>query len=244
MMVNNPLVSVIIPVYNSERYLAEAIESVLAQTYRPLEIIVVNDGSTDGSAEVAKRFGSPVRYYLQPNSGAGAARNQGADLARGSFLAFLDADDIWLADKLARQMAAFDADPKLDMVLGHVRQFHSTELDERARKKTRYAAEIMQGYVPGTLLIKRDAFFRAGPFATNWRVGEFVDWYLKAMEQGLKSLLLPQIVMRRRIHTNNMGIRERKHQTDYVRILKASMDRRRKKGVQRQTAQTSASGEN
>ena len=233
MVVNNPLVSVIIPVYNGERYLAEAIESVLAQTYRPLEIIVVDDGSTDGSAEVAKRFGSPVRYCFQPNSGAGAARNQGADLARGSFLAFLDADDIWLADKLALQIAAFDADPKMDMVFGHVRQFHSPELlDERARKNTRYAAEIMQGYAPGTLLIKRDAFFRAGPFATNWRVGEFVDWYLKAIEQGLKSLLLPEIVMERRIHTDNMGIREHKHYTDYVRILKASLDRRRKKGNQ------------
>jgi len=243
-MVNNPLVSVIIPVYNGERYLAEAIESVLAQTYRPIEIIVVDDGSTDGSADVAKRFGSPVRYDFQPNSGAGAARNRGAELARGSVLAFLDADDIWLADKLARQMAAFDADPELDMVFGHVRQFYSTELDEHVRRNTRYAAEIMQGYVPGTLLIKRGAFFRAGPFATNWRVGEFIDWYLKAMEQGLKSFLLPEIVMKRRLHANNMGIRERKHQTDYVRILKASLDRRRKKGGQGQTAQTSTSGEN
>lgn len=228
MMQKEHLVSTIIPVYNGERYLAEAIESVLDQTYHPIEIIVVDDGSTDGSADVAKGFADPqVRYYYQPNRGLGAARNQGVNLSRGGFLAFLDADDVWLADKLTLQMAAFENNPELDMVFGHVSQFYSPELGTHLKEKRDREEEIMPGYFASTMLIKREAFFRVGPFATNWRVGEFVDWYSKAVEKGLESFLLPEVVTRRRIHSANMGIRERRSQTDYVRILKAALDRRR-----------------
>lgn len=225
---NKPLVSVIIPVYNGERYLAEAIESVLSQTYRPIEIIVVDDGSTDSSADVAKRLPVPVRYCFQPHSGLSAARNRGTDLAQGSFFAFLDADDLWVKEKLTRQLALFDSDPRLDIVFGHVEQFHSPDLDNTSGKEMRYPATIMSGYSAGTMLIRRDAFLRVGPFETKWRVGQFVDWYSRAVEKGLRSFMLSEVVMRRRLHTTNMGIRERDSQTDYLRILKASLDRRRK----------------
>ena len=226
-MEKNPLVSVVIPLYNGEKYLAEAIESVLAQTYSSIELIVVDDGSTDGSADIVKGYTS-VHYYFQPNQGLGAARNRGIDLAQGSFLAFLDADDIWDKDKLMCQMKAFDNTPGLDMVFGQVEQFISPELDEYAKSKINHASEIIQGYFAGTLLIKRDSFFRVGCFATHWCVGEFIDWYTKAIEQSLNSFTIPEVVMKRRIHNDNTGIRERNSRTDYVRILKASLDRRRK----------------
>jgi len=239
MIDNNSLVSVIIPVYNGERYLAEAIESVSAQTYRPIEIIVVDDGSTDNSADVAKSFTNfQVRYCYQTNSGQGAARNRGVDLARGSFLAFLDADDVWLADKLTSQMMAFENNPDLDMVFGHVSQFHSPEIDVHLKAKMNREEQRMSGYFAGTMLIKRESFLRIGPFATHWRIGEFIDWYSKAMEKGLKNFILPKVVMRRRIHSANMGIRERSSQTDYVRILKAALDRRREKDNQSALANT------
>ena len=223
------LVSVIIPVYNCDRYLAEAIKSVLAQTYHPLEIIVVNDGSTDRSADVVKGFADQVRYFYQHNSGPGAARNQGANLAHGTFFAFLDADDFWLEDKLTLQMAAFDGDPELDMLFGQVRQFHSPELGVHLKAEVGQNKEIMAGYFAGTILVKRESFFQVGPFETNWQVGEFIDWYSRAMEKGLKSIMLTEVVIKRRIHMNNMGIRERQSQTDYLKILKAALDRRRGK---------------
>jgi len=228
-----PLVSVIIPVYNGKRYLAEAIESVLAQTYRPIEVIIVDDGSTDGSADIANRYNSLVRYFFQPNSGLSAARNEGISQAKSSFFAFLDADDLWLEEKLTYQMAAFEDDPKLDMVFGYVKQFYSPELDELLKKKIGYETEILPGYHAGTMLIKRDAFFCAGLFETNRRLGEFLDWYLKAMEKGLRGFLLSEVVMKRRIHANNMGIRERNNRIDFVHILKASLDRRRKKEIEK-----------
>lgn len=117
-MKDSPLVSVIIPVYNYERFLAEAIESVLSQTYRELEVIVVDDGSTDRSGEVARSFaGKGVSYCHQVHAGIGPARNKGVELARGDFLAFLDADDRWPEEKLERQLRAFEDDPALEMVL-------------------------------------------------------------------------------------------------------------------------------
>lgn len=225
---NNPLVSVIIPVYNCDRYLAEAIESILAQTYQSIEVIVVDDGSTDGSADVAKHFALSVRYCYQPHMGIGATLNRGTALARGSFLAFLDADDFWVADKLMRQMVVFDSNPEMDIVFGHVKQFCSPELDDNIKKRLQVPAAIIPGYIKGTMLIKRDAFFRVGLFGANWQLGEFIDWYLRAVEQDLKSFMLPEVLLKRRVHDANTGIRERKSRTDYASILKISLDRRRK----------------
>lgn len=230
-----PLVTVVIPIFNCEKYIGEAIESVLAQTYRPIEVIVVDDGSSDGTAAAARRF-SDVLYCAQPHAGPGAARNRGVDLARGDLLAFLDADDVWMPEKLERQIAAFGADPALDMVLGRVEQFHSPDLDDQTRSRLAGAGTVLAGYAAGALLIKRASFLRVGTFTTAERVGEFIDWYARAMEHGLKSLVLPDIVLRRRIHRTNTVIREHDAKGDYVKILKASLDRRRKKEAARASA--------
>lgn len=227
---NRPTVSVIIPVYNGERYLAEAIESVLAQTYRPIEIIVVDDGSTDGSAHIAKGYGSPVRYFFQSNRGTGAARNRGVGLAVGNFLAFLDQDDLWVADKLTVQMEAFSTVSELDLVFGHIKQFHSPELDERVKQRIYCPTELMPGYSPSAMLIKRDAFLRVGLFDTKWQVGEWVDWCVRAAELELKAMILPDLVTWRRLHKGNKGVLQRTAITEYVWILKASLDRRHTKG--------------
>jgi glycosyltransferase involved in cell wall biosynthesis len=229
-MNKNSLISVIIPVYNCDRYLGEAIQSVLDQTYQPLEIIIIDDGSTDRSADVAKSFSPTVQYYFQPNGGLGHARNAGIKLATGNFFAFLDADDLWVENKLSHQIAAFDNDPTLDVIFGLVKQFISPELDENIQDKIHCPPELMPGYIAGTMLIKREAFFRVGLFNTHLKLGEFIDWYIKVTEQGLKSSILPEVLLKRRIHDANMGISERKSRTDYVRILKASLDRRRAKG--------------
>lgn len=218
--------SVIIPVYNGGRYLAEAIESVLEQTYRRWEIIVVDDGSTDNSAEVAKRFSGLAQYVYQDHLGAGAARNKGVSLAAGEFIAFLDADDIWSKDKLSLQMGAFNTDPSLEMVQGHVRQFYSPELSVKI--KVDPDREVLPGTIPSALMVRRDSFLRAGLFATGWKVAESLDWYAKAVGAGLKCGMLPQIVAQRRIHTTNVGIRLRDFRGDYISVLKEHLDRQRK----------------
>jgi glycosyltransferase involved in cell wall biosynthesis len=109
-------VSVVIPTYNYGRYLRDAVDSVLAQTYAPLEVLVIDDGSTDDTADVAASYGDRIRFIRQQNAGVGAARNNGIALARGEYLAFLDSDDIWLPQKLEKQIARFEADPELGLV--------------------------------------------------------------------------------------------------------------------------------
>jgi len=99
-----PTISVVIPSYNCAPFLRETVESVLSQTYPPIEILIVDDGSTDGSSDIACEFGDPVRVITQPNSGVSVARNRGIDEAQGEWIAFVDADDLWEPTKLERQM--------------------------------------------------------------------------------------------------------------------------------------------
>jgi glycosyltransferase involved in cell wall biosynthesis len=227
--VTDTRVSAIVPVHNGERYLGEALDSILAQTAPVAEILVVDDGSTDGSADVARGYGDAVRYLRQPNQGAGVARNTGAAAALGTHLAFLDADDLWTPDKTRAQLEVLLKDPDCDAVFGQVRQFHSPELPE-AQAGLRPPNELVAGYHPGAMLVRREAFERVGLFESRWAVGEFLNWYLRGAEQGLRTGMLDEVVMLRRIHGANTTAARRQSYVDYVRALKASLDRRRAAG--------------
>src|SRR5262245_64311987 len=123
------LVSCIVPVHNGERYLAQAIQSIIGQTYSSLEIIIADDGSTDGTRDVAAGFGGRIQYLHQLNSGAASARNLGLRGANGEFVAFLDADDLWLPEKLERQMKCFMARPELGYCVTYVQNFWDPEME-------------------------------------------------------------------------------------------------------------------
>ncbi len=230
-MKENSFISVIIPVYNAERYLSEAIESVLVQEVKPLEIIVVDDGSTDKSAEIIKRFKGDVYYQSQENKGAASARNLGVDLTKGSLLAFLDADDLWVSDKLELQIKALEEDSGLEMVFGNVEQFISPELDDEHRKRLRTDLGKMPGYHVGTMLVKKSSFQQIGPFNENLELAEFVDWFIRAKEMKVHYKMLPDVVMMRRIHTTNQGLYKQQHRKAYTSVLKAALDRRRAKNI-------------
>lgn len=218
-------ISVVMPVYNAERFLAEAIESVLGQTFAPMELIIIDDGSTDGSAAVALGYGG-VRYVRQPNLGQSEAQNHGVRLALGNFLAFLDADDVWLSNKLAMQVAAFEEDPSLQVVFGHVKQFaHAADGDTPGVIDP--LRRILPAHIPGAMLIRRDAFDLTGEFSTRWRIGNSVEWYARALDAGLRSRMLQEVVYRRRIHNDNVGVREGQLRNDYLAVVKEALDRRR-----------------
>ena len=225
MNTHRPLISVIIPAYNRERYLAEAIESVFAQTYPAIELIVVDDGSIDRTAEVAKRY--PIIYHYQPNGGIGAARNAGIALATGTYIAFLDSDDIWLPDKLANQMAAFAAAPQLEAVFGYAQNFYSPELDESFRARIRCPEQPIAAHIATAMLVERSALFRVGLFDPTLKTGPDLNWYIQAIERQLRHITLPDVVFYRRIHDTNNGITERHHTNERIYILKAKLDRQR-----------------
>jgi glycosyltransferase involved in cell wall biosynthesis len=221
------LVSVMIPVYNGVAYLGEAIDSVLAQSYRPIEIIVVDDGSEDSSAEVARGYGDAVRYAHQQRRGNGAARNRAVAMATGDLFAFLDADDRLIPGALERLAGVLEDDPSLQAVYGHVREFVSPDVDADALLRLRPPIERIAGCLPTNMLMRRHAFLRVGEFATNLKVGVTVDWSARADELGLRTTLLDDVLFERRLHASNNGIREREHRSHYLQVVKAALDRRR-----------------
>jgi glycosyltransferase involved in cell wall biosynthesis len=229
------LISCVVPVFNGERYLAEAIESILNQTYRPIEIIVVDDGSTDGTAAVAARYGDRIRYVKQDNGGPPTARNLGLRMAAGDFVAFLDSDDLWHPEKLQRQMACFEARADLDLCVTHLQRFWVPQLEaEQKRFQHHRYAEVLPGYVTQTLLARRTLFDSVGRFDTSRRVGDPMDWFLRAGEMGAVMELLSDLLVYQRMHEKNLSVELHTRrmtpsmQNAILDVVKASLDRRRR----------------
>lgn len=224
------LVSCIIPVLNGERYLREALESIRAQTYRPLEIIVADDGSTDGTAAIVAGFGDQVHYLWQANSGPAAARNLGLRAAHGEFVGFLDADDLWHPEKLTRQMSRFQARPDLDLCITYVQNFWIPELiEEAARYRNHRRSQPMPGYFTGSLLVRSALFNTVGRFnATLWHADD-TEWFIRAIEHRAVVELLPDVLAYHRIHRSNISRRQATDsREEYLHVLKAALDRRRR----------------
>jgi glycosyltransferase involved in cell wall biosynthesis len=226
---SSPLISVIIPTWNREQYLREAIDSVLGQSYENREIIVVDDGSTDGTVDMVSRFGDRVLLLRQDNRGTGAARNAGIAQAAGTFLAFLDDDDVWADAKLLRQMQAFDDAPDTDAVYGHMEQFVSPEIDDDQRSRFRHLnGQVIPAPIAPAMLIRRASFDRVGPFDESLQIGVEIDWYARLCEAGLKTVMLDAVLYRRRLHTSNVNLTRSDEQPERLHVLKRIIDRRRK----------------
>lgn len=222
-----PTVSVVIAVRDGARYLGEAIRSVLDQTLPALEVLVVDDGSHDDSADVARAFGPPVRVITQAPAGIGAARNRGLAEARADTVAFQDADDLWFPDKLAMQTSALAQDPTLDLVSGHVRQFISPDVPKEEKARFVCPPGPQPGWTACATLATRRAIEIIGPFSETLRAGEFIDWFMRGREAGLRALMLPGVVLARRIHLANHGVRERQSYADYLTVVRDAFRRRR-----------------
>ncbi|WP_129671690.1 glycosyltransferase family A protein [Candidatus Chloroploca sp. Khr17] len=225
---NEPCISVILPVYNGERFLAEAIQSILDQTLPPDEIIVVDDGSTDGSAEIAAQIKAaspvPIQLIQQSNQGPAAARNAGLQHAVGSFIAFQDADDLWSAEKLATQVALLQRYPNAYAVIGYS-QIVLTDPD---------AVGITTPYgQPGPILLLQEGLFRrsifdlVGQFDPRLRGDEDVEWFLHLLEQPVELIIHPDVVLTYRRHTENLtgSLAGSRHQ--FLLALQRSVVRRR-----------------
>jgi glycosyltransferase involved in cell wall biosynthesis len=222
-----PTVTAAIPVRNGAAYLDEAIESVLAQS-RPCEqVVVVDNGSSDASAEIAAGFGPPVEVVSEPRAGIGPARNAAVGAARGDFLAFLDADDLWEPGKTELQLAAFAARPDLQLVFGHMLQFASPDLGADAAAALRLPGEPQPGLHVCAMLARREAVEAIGPWPEEVRVSDGLSFLLRARELDLAHSMLAETVTLRRVHGANHSFRNRGERAEFARHLKRSLDRRR-----------------
>lgn len=218
------LVSGIVPVFNGAREVTRALDSILAQAHRPLEVIVVDDGSTDETGAVIAAYGEHVRYIRQENAGPAAARNRGIRAARGELVAFLDQDDRWHPHKLAHQLAAFAANPSLDACVGHV---ESVWDDDTPRQADQPRAGVVPGYVTGTLLARRDVFDRVGLFDADLWFVDSLEWFSRATDAGITIAVLPEVLLYHRVHGGNLSRRGEDSRAEALRVIKRTLDRRR-----------------
>lgn len=220
-------VSVVVPLYNGRRYIAAAVDSILAQTRPADEVIVVDDGSTDGSADIVAGYGDRVHLLCQANGGAASAVNAGLRAARGEFVGFLDHDDLWMPEKLALQCVALEDDPALDGVFGHVHVFVSEDTAGLAGRYTVPEAPLA-GISKNSLLARRSALDRIGPFDESMRTADFVPWWARASALGFRYRMLDAVLVGRRIHGANSGIvRREEQQQESLAGLRDALARRR-----------------
>ncbi len=220
-------VSVVIPVFNGEKFLAQAIKSVFAQNQPDVEILVVDDGSTDGTAAVAEKFGGAVRLIRQPNRGVSAARNHGIRLAQAEVLAFLDADDLFTPDKFALQLPRLRSNPAIDVVIGQMRNFQVSESGESSNQAPANPSDEALYLGFPCWLVRKSAFDKVGLLTEDLRVAEDWDWLTRARECRVPLLIHRDVVLLRRIHGENTTKRHEGSGKYVLEVFRRSLARRR-----------------
>ena len=209
---SQPLVSVIMGVRDGEKYLGGALDSVAMQDVPDLEVIVVDDGSKDASAEIARRHSLAPRVVSQEPLNPSAALNHGIGLARGRYLAFIDSDDIWPGGRLKVMLEVMEREKAIDCVFGNV-----VNTDENLAP----IAPPRPARLIGALLVKRSAALQVGAFRTDVTHAAIIDWSSRAVAAGLRFEVLDALVLLRRIHGDNIGIRDRPTaRSDLLRVIR------------------------
>jgi glycosyltransferase involved in cell wall biosynthesis len=217
---------VIIPVYNGARFLRAAVESVFAQTYRPFEVIVVDDGSADDSGDIAQSF-PDVRYMRQENQGVAAARNNGIEAARGEFFAFLDQDDLWTPEKLRLQIEHLLNHPEVGYTLSQQQFFLEPGTTLPAWFRKELLTSVHTGWVLGTLVVRRKAFEQIGNFETGYSAANDSDWFFRARAAEIPMAVVPELLLLKRIHESNDSGRAKEILSELLKVVKSSLDRHR-----------------
>jgi glycosyltransferase involved in cell wall biosynthesis len=195
-------VSVIIPMFNREAFIAATLESVLLQGDAASEVIVVDDGSTDDSIAIVQGFGAPIRLVTQPHTGISAARNLGFREATGDLISYIDSDDLWPVGRLPVMKAALEADDGADAVAGRVEIIEQRTHRPPAIENYSTAHRL---YNLGSVLFRRQVFERIGVFDESLSIGEDFEFAMRARQAGVKIKLLDVVSLIYRLHDGNIS---------------------------------------
>jgi glycosyltransferase involved in cell wall biosynthesis len=220
-----PPISVLITAFQAERFLGAALDSALAQTLPPTEIIVVDDGSTDGTADVVRTYGDHVQLVEVSHGGVSRGRNHAMESATGELWAFLDADDLWRSTKLELQVAALHGPPSLDAVFCLVDEFIDKE--QRGSAGSRAPGLARSGPLPSGLLIRAEAARRVGPFDPTRDHGDWLDWWGRATLLPLLHGEVDEVLCDRRIHGANSTLSRQATGDAYLSALRDRIRRGR-----------------
>ncbi len=222
-----PEISVIIPTRNYGRYIGEALESVITQSLPAAEILVIDDGSEDDTAEMVAKFSARVRYYFSEKKGLGAARNLGVRFSSGEMIAHLDADDIWIPKKLEKQAEEFMKTPDLDIAGGMMQPFFCKHMDPDKKRKIYCSPLPLPGFSASVLLVRRSSFFKVGFYREDLPGGEDLDWFLRAREIPLKEKMVDELLAYRRLHDANSSMIRHHAHASRLQVLRESLERRK-----------------
>ena len=222
------VVSVVVPAHQATLYLAECLESILAQTRMPDEVIVVDDGSTDVTAAIASSFGPPVRVISTPHAGTAAARNTGIAAATGNVVALCDDDDLWLPNKLSLQLDAL-GDPSAEAaVFCGASEFLSPEIDPAMAPGRAPVSEVARARLPSTLMVTTAALRRVGPFTGRATDSEWLPWCV-ALTDGVPAVgYVDQVLVHRRIHAANKSLQASTDRASWSTALRSHLAVRRR----------------
>ena len=223
---SRPLVSVIVPVRNGERFLASAITSILNQDYRPLEIIVVDGYSTDNTANITQSFEN-VHYVQQVNRGIADAYNTGIAAAQGHVIAFLSHDDLWTPNKLSLQVNHLMEHPEIQYTIAMVKFFLEPghEIPPGFKKDLLHGQHV--GRIMETLVARKSLFDAIGRFDSGMALAEDADWYARANDHNVPMAIIPEVLLYKRVHNANASSDAQTSNRELLKALKRSIERKK-----------------
>lgn len=227
---NDDLISVIVPTYNGGKYLAEALESILTQTYRPIEIIIVDDGSTDNSAQIASNYCSKylfVQYLYQNNSGPPCARNAGINVAKGPAIAFLDVDDLWAPHKLSIQAKFHRENPRFKYSFTFERFFYEDTENPPGWTRKQVFQKDHAAYIVSSMLVERELFDVVGLFNPVYRNTDNSEWIFRAKDHGYVAGIIEEVLLFRRIHEDNISSDVNQQVRSLLKVVNSSIRRQK-----------------
>ncbi len=225
---DNPLVSVIICVYNGAAFLADAIDCVLKQDYPEIELIVVDDGSTDNSAKIAASYPQVKLVSHTVNQGLPRTRNTGIQVAAGEYIAFLDADDFWPPNKINAQVKFHHEHPEYKYSFSMERFFWENIQEEPNWAKKQAFQEDHVAYCAGSMLFHKSLFDIVGQFNPEFRNGDTTEWIFRAKDQGFMGGVVKEVLLFRRIHDHNLSGEVAEEVKMLLKAVKASINRQGK----------------
>ena len=224
---NKPLISVIMPVYNGEKFIKEAIDNILGQNYPALEIIVVDDGSTDNTKNIIDKLPVDIRYFPQTNDGPASARNKGIRDASGKYILFLDVDDLWPENNIHLLLNEIEKDKNLEVVRGYAQLMKT---DEKGKMEfIGNPRDSFPDYI-GAGIYRREVFEKVGLYDPAMKFGEDADWFNRARELNIPMKRLDAVTLYVRRHGGNMTEGKSLLELNALKVFKKALDRQRNTG--------------